>query len=209
MIVFARRIFRVLALLAFVACGGGGQGALRGSDAKLSHLVVVPGTVLEAACTPTGKELCFNAKDDNCNGVVDEGCGVNTGILQFTIAWGDSPADVDLIVTDPVGNKVYEGARSSKGGLVLDKDCPDESGCHGQNIENIYFPGPEPPKGKYKVEVVLKELRGAPSPVDVRLGVRVGAQTFGAVLHLRTETRDDKSRGADSRTDTGTLTFEL
>src|SRR6516162_5067159 len=47
---------------------------------------------LVMACTPTGPELCFNAVDDNCNGVIDEGCGMATGPLQFTVAWGDSPA---------------------------------------------------------------------------------------------------------------------
>ncbi len=205
----ARTCNLVALLFSLVGCGAGGQGAAREAQPVLSHLVVVPGTLVESACTPTGKEICFNAKDDNCNGVVDEGCGVNTGVLQFTIAWGDSTADIDLIVTDPLGVKVFEGARSSKSGLILDKDCPDENGCHGQNIENVYFPGPEPPKGKYKVDVVLKELRGAPSPVEVRLGVRVGAQTFGAVLRLSTETRDDKSRGTAPRNDTGSLTFEL
>ena len=31
------------------------------------------GAGLESTCTPTGPEICFNAKDDNCNGVIDEG----------------------------------------------------------------------------------------------------------------------------------------
>lgn len=196
--------------LTLLACGGASGGLPGGGNpVGATNIAALPGTLLEAACSPTGKEICFNAKDDNCNGVVDEGCGVNTGVLQFTIAWGDSKADVDLLVTDPTGQKVFEGARNGKGGLVLDKDCPDETGCHGQNIENIYFPGPEPPKGRYKVEVVLKDLRGASSPVEVRLGVRVGSRTFGAMLHLQTETRDDKTRGTSPRADTGTLTFDL
>lgn len=203
------RVARVAFAVSLLACGGATGGVQKGAAVAASHIVALPGTQLESACSPTGKEICFNAKDDNCNGVVDEGCGVNTGVLQFTIAWGDSKADVDLIVTDPSGQKVFEGARNGKAGLILDKDCPDETGCHGQNIENIYFPGPEPAKGRYKVEVVLKDLRGAPSPVDVRLGVRVGSQTFGALLHLQTETRDDKTRGTDSRADTGVLTFDL
>ena len=49
---------------------------------------------LDTACTPTGPELCFNAIDDNCNGVIDEGCGVQTGLLQFAIAWSEEAADV-------------------------------------------------------------------------------------------------------------------
>jgi hypothetical protein len=37
------------------------------------------GVPLVMTCTPTGTELCFDATDNNCNGVIDEGCGVDTG----------------------------------------------------------------------------------------------------------------------------------
>ena len=148
------------------------------------------------ACTPTGPELCFNAIDDNCNGVIDEGCGVATGLLQFTIAWGESPADIDLIVTGPNHERVSDANRATATGFHLDHDCPND-GCANQNIENVYFDGLEPPKGHYSVEVKLAELKGADSPVKVRFGARVGSRTFGADVAL---THDD---------DRKTFTFEL
>lgn len=160
------------------------------------QIITSEGAPLEVACTPAGPELCFNAKDDNCNGVIDEGCGVATGLLQFSIAWGDSPADVDIIVTDPAGAKVSEGTRTSPSGLRLDHDCPGDA-CGDQNIENIFLEGEDPVRGKYAVEVKLVELRGAPLPITVRLGVRVGSRSYGAELSL--------SPIADKKT----FTFEL
>ena len=135
------------------------------------------------ACTPTGPELCFNAIDDNCNGVVDEGCGVATGVLSFTIAWGEAAADVDIAVTDPTKATTSSTAKNSPSGMHLDRDCPAEQ-CNGQNEETIYFDGVEPPKGKYAVEVKLSDPRGAPTPVHVRLSARVGSRTFGANIVL-------------------------
>jgi len=154
---------------------------------------------LESACVPSGPERCFDAIDDNCNGVIDEGCGIGTGLLQFTLAWGDSPADVDLVLTEPKGGKVFEGNRSSRTGFRLDRDCPGEDGCHGQNIENIFFEGGDPPRGKYTLEVKLSELHGAETPVKVRLGARVGGQVFTALIELL----------PGSTTDKKTFTFEI
>jgi tRNA (guanosine-2'-O-)-methyltransferase len=128
------------------------------------------------ACTPTGPELCFNASDDNCNGIFDEGCGVGTGLLQFEIAWADPVADVDLIVTEPSGVRVFQGKNRSPSGLQLDKDCPGPTpgGCHEQNVENVFFEGLDPPRGHYVVEVRLTALNGAKPPIAVHLGARVG-----------------------------------
>src|SRR5258706_11894510 len=135
-------------------------------DLVVANITAPAGTTLVQACTPTGPELCFNANDDNCNGVIDEGCGSQTGVLQFMIAWGDSPADVDLIVTDPNGARVHKGNRSISSGLQLEKNCPEEA-CHGQNVENVFFEGNEPPRGKYVVEVKLVDPKGADLPVKV------------------------------------------
>ena len=190
------------ALVAIAACGPSSPAKDPASNVNAKNVSTTEGVVVTAGCTPTGPELCFNAIDDNCNGVIDEGCGVGTGVLQFTVAWGDSPADVDLVVTDPNGGRVYEGNRNAPSGLRLDKDCPGDDGCHGQNIENVFLDGLDPPKGKYQVEVRLTELRGAETPVKVRLGARVGSRTFGAELLLKPGS--DKS-GDDKKS----FTFEL
>jgi tRNA (guanosine-2'-O-)-methyltransferase len=141
------------------------------------------------ACTPTGPELCFNAIDDNCNGVIDEGCGVGSGVLQFTIAWDEEAADVDLTVTEPDGAAVNAQHRTSPKGLRLDRDCPGSASssesCGGQNTENVFFEGNDPPRGPYRVEIDLVDAHGAPTPVLVRFGARIGPQTYSAVLSLQ------------------------
>jgi tRNA (guanosine-2'-O-)-methyltransferase len=150
-----------------------------------TNLTPPPGSTLVQACTPTGPELCFNAIDDNCNGVIDEGCGVQTGLLQFTIAWGASAADVNLHVVTPDHERVpNERARSTASGFHLDRDCPGEDGCGGQNIENVYFDGPEPVRGHYAVEIALVDLHGAEPPVRVRFGARLGGRVVGFDVDL-------------------------
>lgn len=171
----------------------------KGPPVVAMNMASKEGVPLEAACVAAGPERCFDAVDDNCNGVIDEGCGIGTGLLQFTLAWGDSPADVDLILTEPKGGKVFEGNRSSKTGFRLDKDCPGEDGCHGQNIENIFFEGGEPPRGKYTLEVKLSDLHNAETPVKVRLGARVGGQVWSSQMELL----------PGSTTDKKTFTFEI
>jgi tRNA (guanosine-2'-O-)-methyltransferase len=178
-----------LAAIPIAACGPAAKPPAA-PDLQPSKVTGGDGVDLVMACTPTGPELCFNAVDDNCNGVIDEGCGMCTGPLQFTIAWGEAAADADLIVTDPNGGRVSPASPASPSGLKLDHSCPAE-GCSGQNFENACFEGGgEPPRGKYVVEVKLANLGGAPSPLKVRIGARVGRKTFGADLELSTS--DDK-----------------
>jgi tRNA (guanosine-2'-O-)-methyltransferase len=161
-----------------VACGPSSPGAASpGASVLAKNLLPTEGVVVTAGCTPTGPELCFNANDDNCNGVIDEGCGIGTGVLQFTVAWGDSPADIDLSVEDPNGARVSKASRSSPMGLQLEKNCPDED-CHEQNAENIFFEGTEPKPGRYVVEIRLSDPRSAELPVKVHLSARVGNRTW-------------------------------
>jgi tRNA (guanosine-2'-O-)-methyltransferase len=138
------------------------------------------GVGLEATCTPTGPEICFNARDDNCNGVIDEGCGLHTGILQFVIAWEQPEVDVDLMVYDPSGAVAHSGDPTS-GGLVKDRDCPREA-CQGQNVENVYLVEGEPAKGHYRVVVHLEKLNSGTAPVRVRLAVRMGPKSYNGMV---------------------------
>jgi hypothetical protein len=138
------------------------------------------------ACTPTGPELCFNAIDDNCNGIIDEGCGGETGILQWTIAWNEEAANVDLSVVDPNGDTTKAKAPAAKSGLRFQRDCPSDESCRGQNTENIYYDkGLEPPtSGRYLVEVRLMDAHGATGPIVVHFGARIGSKTYAADVPL-------------------------
>jgi hypothetical protein len=142
------------------------------------------GVGLETACTPTGVEMCFDAKDNNCNGVIDEGCGLHTGILQFAIAWEAAEADVDLNVYDPTGELAHPNEPTA-GGLMKDRDCPKPNGeCMGQNVENVFLAEGDPKRGRYRVVVRLDKLNGATAPVRVRLGARVGQRSFAMTVEL-------------------------
>jgi tRNA (guanosine-2'-O-)-methyltransferase len=169
-----------------------------GPAVAATHLTPPPGTTLVEACTPTGPEICFNAIDDNCNGVIDEGCGEPTGVLQFTIAWGSSPADVDLAVITPAQERIPSAhARSASDGFGIDRDCPGEDGCGGQNVENVYFEGLDPPRGRYTVEIALADLRGAETPVAVRFGARLGGHVVGFDVDLAPGTEAKKTFAFD------------
>lgn len=141
------------------------------------------GESLDAACTPSGVEICFDARDNNCNGVIDEGCGVHTGILQFTIAWDAPEADVDLQVFDTQGEQARLGETTADG-LMKDRECPADGACYGQNIENVFLAEGDAKRGKYKVIVHLGDLNGASSPVKVQLGVRVGQKTYASSVQV-------------------------
>jgi hypothetical protein len=141
------------------------------------------GVPLAMTCTPSGAELCFDATDNNCNGVIDEGCGVDTGPLQFAIAWPDG-SDVDLEVYDPSGNLAKPGERV-EGALAKDRDCGrPQSSCHGQNMENVYFVGARPPAGRYRIEIKLDKPEDVRFPVKVRFGGRMGGKTFAFDVEL-------------------------
>lgn len=175
-----------------LACGPSAPGAnTPGANISAKNFSASEGVIVTAGCTPTGPEICFNANDDNCNGVIDEGCGVGTGVLQFMVAWGDSPANIDLIVSDPNGARITKGNRTTPSGLQLERDCPDDN-CHGQNTENVFFDGNEPVRGRYVVEVKLVDQRGAELPVKAHLSARVGSRTWAMDLTLSPSQGQDR-----------------
>jgi hypothetical protein len=189
-----------LFLLSGVAACGPSAPAKGPGPAKVevTNVTAPAGTTLAQACTPTGPELCFNAIDDNCNGVIDEGCGVQTGLLQFTIAWGASAADVNIVLVTPAKERVpNERAQSTASGFHLDRDCPSAEGCNGQNVENVYFDGIDPPKGHYSVEIALVDPHGADPPIRVRFGARLGARSVGFDVDLSPGDDAKKTFGFD------------
>jgi len=176
-------------LAAFSVVGASGCLEVPPPKAKdaldVRDIVVSEGVHLETACTPTGVEMCFDAYDNNCNGIIDEGCGLHTGILQFSIAWDEVDADVDLNVHDAEGELAQPG-EPTKGGLLKDRDCPQsEAECLGQNVENVYlFEGSEVERGRYRVQIRLDKLNDATAPVKVRFSARVGQRSYSMKLEL-------------------------
>lgn len=165
---------------------------------------VGPGSVVRAtlvtprACVAQGPEHCFDARDDNCNGIIDEGCGVRTGPVAFAIAWNAPTADVDLLVTDPNGELVEVG-RPTAAGLVKERDCPSgkKDDCTAGNFENVYLDCDsrrtcsDPKKGRYRVRIRLERLEDEDTPIHVTFGARVGQKAYAAELEL-TRPEDEK-----------------
>ncbi len=151
-----------------------------------SPVTSTAGGRIVVACSPTQAEIRFNAIDDNCNGVIDEGCGVHTGLLQFTIAWSVSACDVNLLVeVPPEGRRVPDTTGDPKPtGFHRDRDCPGEDGCGGQNVENIYFDGSKPPRGRYVVDIVLTDMHGVDPPIVVTFGARLGTRSVSFEVPL-------------------------
>ena len=172
-----------LCLLGLSAC----QPAAAPSDAVAEGpalLGTVPSSLAQKPCSPSGPELCFNATDDNCNGIIDEGCGLHTGLVQFAIAWDEPRADVDLRLFDPSGELIEVG-RTARSGLVKERDCPGRNNeCHGQNLENVYLSDGEPLRGEYRVRIRLEALGGENPPIVVAFGARIGPKTYAQTLSL-------------------------
>lgn len=146
------------------------------------------GAALSGACKKTGVERCFNATDDDCNGLVDEGCGLPDGDVALLAAWEDNPAAIDWVLYLPDGKKIDKRA-SREGAFRYAKDCPD--GCYGQNLEAIVSAAGTPAPGAYRAELRLRSAVGAELPVRVHVALRFGTRVHQAdvLLDLDHETR--------------------
>jgi uncharacterized protein YfaP (DUF2135 family) len=147
-------------------------------------------TVLHAGVTAVATDQCAgatsetcNAVDDNCDGVVDEGCpyaGDPQGV-QITVAW-NSRADIDLYVRDPSGEMVFynEQARRSPVGGSLDH--PARGQCRPEqaitNVESAHWPAPAP-AGPYVVELHYFGPCGDPVETEVTMSVVVHGKLGG------------------------------
>jgi hypothetical protein len=167
--------------LALVACAG-----REPSPVASAPLPAGSGSLLASATTPTAPEVCSNATDDNQNGLIDEGCGLSLGLVQFLAGWSAPKADVDLRVVDPNGELVEVG-RVARSGLTKDRDCPGRgTECSGKNLENVYLAEGEPVKGVYRLRLRLESLGGESPPIRVRVGARLGPVSHSFEVDLET-----------------------
>jgi|SRR5882724_500652 len=149
---------------------------------------------LSSATTATAPEVCANAADDNQNGLIDEGCGLSLGLVQFLAGWSAAKADVDLRVVDPNGELIEVG-RVARSGLTKDRDCPGRgTECQGKNLENVYLAEGEPLKGEYRLRLRLESLGGESPPIRVTVGARLGALSRSYEVQLETPEAEHEIR---------------
>lgn len=144
---------------------------------------IVPGASVEEIpqdCANPVEESC-NALDDDCDGVIDDGCGYMAGLIQVTAAW-DTGSDIDLYVAGPLGDTLSFQRPSTPAGARVDHsgrgDClPD---MDNPRIENVHWVGERPTVGIYEVEVhYWGECISAGGPTDVTVSVAIGRQVAG------------------------------
>ena len=118
-------------------------------------------------------------------GEVDLPGNLGTGDVQVTLRWeGDS--DLDLEVTDPLGNRTsYRSGESvSASGGTLDVDanypCGDVS---ADPIENVFWATDTAPSGTYQVEIVHRGCNTAAASFELIVQVRgrVVDRQFGSI----------------------------
>jgi tRNA (guanosine-2'-O-)-methyltransferase len=148
---------------------------------------------LQLECQPNAYEQC-NALDDDCNGVIDDDCGYESGSVQITVGW-NSGADIDLYVTDPSGSTLYyneQHDRSAIGGHLDHSargDCRREQ--RNSRIENAYWPNPTH-AGKYRVALHYFSPCDKGTSTEATLSVAVDGELVGTYRYrLEPEQRID------------------
>jgi hypothetical protein len=135
--------------------------------------------VVEEPTTTTVEETTTTVEETTTTTVPETTTTVlGTGDVQVTLRW-DGPADMDIYVTDPNGEQLSFGSRTSSSGGQLDVDanaaCAEESGAP---TENVFWPPGAAPLGTYLVGVSLYDPCGSALPVAWTLTITVDGQVW-------------------------------
>ncbi len=151
--------------------------------APLRAVEITPGEgAVEAhgVCDAAAGEAC-NALDDDCDGQIDEGCGIGNGQIQVTATW-NSGADIDLYVIDPAEEVVSFQRRRALSGGHLDYDARGDcrEGQSHDRLENAVWAETAPP-GRYKVQLhYLFECDSGAGLTTATVSVSVGGEVIGS-----------------------------
>lgn len=115
---------------------------------------------------------------------------LGTGDVQATLIWS-STNDLDLQVTDPLGETIYYGQSASSSGGRLDVDA--NANCReltSQPVENIFWPAGKAPQGVYILSVnFFRQCEAvASTPFIVRVLVDGQVQEFSGIVTVEKET---------------------
>ena len=78
------------------------------------------------------------------------------GQVNISLRWNNHN-DLDLVVIDPLGQKIFFDRRQSPSGGVLDVDMNAGNARSREPIENIRWAS-NPPSGRYQVKVLLYQI---------------------------------------------------
>lgn len=187
----AQRVLSNALALCVLGCGGAAKPKTRdvprmtrqpvAEGKAFSNLTVnADARPVDVECEYGAYETC-NAIDDDCNGVIDDGCGYETGTVQVTVAW-NTGADIDLYVTDPSGATLFynELHKRTPGGGHLDHDARGDCRREQKNprIENAYWASGR--RGNYKVELHYFSPCAGAATTEVTLSVAVAGELLGS-----------------------------
>ncbi|MEM6954484.1 MAG: putative metal-binding motif-containing protein [Myxococcota bacterium] len=180
-------------LLALLLACGPGRLISRGAEQQeeLAQTVATPLRATDVSpaegaseargpCEAGADEVC-NALDDNCDGVIDEGCGLETGQLQITATW-NTGADIDLYVVDPAEEVLSFQRRRSLSGGHLDHDARGDcrEGQRNERLENAVWAS-DAPTGTYRVQLhYLFECDTGAGLTTATVSVSLGGELLGS-----------------------------
>lgn len=115
---------------------------------------------------------------------------LGSGDIQVTLSW-DSTADLDLIVEDPFGERLWLGKRISGSGGELDVVAHDNCEDLGDTpVENTYwFPG-SAPDGEYKVYVIYAADCEGTGTADYTVRIRKNNRTIEEISNSIVEDKE-------------------